>query len=268
MDQSNKILLADNLSKWLELNDYSSELNHYKYRVKLDLSDTKELSSNIEQIMNFWVLPKHLNKELNKSQIIDVLITGKNEIPLWIGVEVNGTEIRLIISRRFKKIKVVRKWHGSSNTIPFVAKEALSIPPQWYKEFHYLHPAGMYENSALQCEEFEEICSLMVLPKISYEYIEEQLWSNVENQNAIILKINSIEYPDQYLLIDLWNRDQINVIDIYVRTSGALNDFIYRSLCRWNQRIWNQLGPKIEEIELGITGRLEERGRIIQEYII
>lgn len=266
MNQSNKILLEENLKKWLISFSYSSNLDDFKYEIKLDLSDTKELSSNIEQIMNFWVLPKNLNRVLYKKQVIDLLVTGTNEVPLWIGVKVKEKIIELIISKRFKKLKVVNEWHQENENAPFIGIENLKPTPNYYKEFIFLYPAGMYDNQPLNCEEFEEICNVMNLEKIDLDYLEKKIWENVENKNAEILKINSREFNDQYILIDLWNHDQINVMNIYCRTNGAINDFVYRSLYRWNQRLWNDLGPKIKEIEVGQIQKLRNEGRIVEEY--
>lgn len=266
MNQSNKILLEANLKEYLNRISYSSNLDDYKYEIKLDLSDTKELSSNIEQIMNFWVLPNNLNKELYKKQVIDLLVTGTNEIPLWIGVKVKEKIIQLVISKRFKKLKVVKEWHKENNSIPFVGMEDLKPIPNYYKEFYFLYPAGMYDNQPLNCDEFWEIVNVMNLGNIDLNYIEKRIWENGENKNAEILKLNSIEFADQYILIDLWNHDQINVMNIYCRTNGANNDFVYRSLYRWNQRLWNDLGPKIKEVEIGQIQRLKHEGRIIEEY--
>lgn len=266
MNQSNKKLLEENLKKWLNSCSYSSNLDDYKYEIKLDLSDTKELSSNIEQIMNFWVLPKNLNKELYRKQVIDLLVTGTNEIPLWIGINVNEKIIELVISKRFKKLKVIKEWHKENIYAPYVGVESLKPKPNFYKEFCFLYPAGMYDDQPLNCEEFEEICNVMNLEKVDLNYLEKRIWGNVENKNAEILKINSIEFDDQYMLIDLWNHDQINVMNIYCRTNGVINDFVYRSLYRWNQRLWNDLGPKIKEIEIGQLQKLRNEGRKIEEY--
>lgn len=79
--------------------------------------------------MNFWVLPKNINKILNKSEAIDVLVTGTNEIPLWIGVKVKGNVLELIISKRFKKLKVINNWHKGSENAPFIGFENLKPVP-------------------------------------------------------------------------------------------------------------------------------------------
>ena len=266
MNQSNKILLEENLKEHLKGATYSSNLDDYKYEIKLDLSDTKDLSSNIEQIMNFWVLPNNLNKKLYKKQVIDLLVTGTNEIPLWIGVKVEEKLIQLVISKRFKKLKVVKEWHNENNNIPFVKMENLKPIPNYYKEFCFLYPASMYDNQPLNSDEFWEIANVLNLGNIDLNDIEHRITKNGENKNAEILKINSTEFDDQYILIDLWNHDQINVMNIYCRSNGANNDFIYRSLYRWNQRLWKDLGPKIKEVESGQIQRLKDEGRIIEEY--
>ena len=266
MNQSNKIFLEEHLKEWLKSFSYSSNLDDYKYEIRLDLSDTNELSSNIEQIMNFWVLPKNMNKTLHKRQVIDLLVTGTNEIPLWIGVQIKEDIIELIISKRFKKLKIINEWHKENKFAPFIEVEKLKPIPNFYKEFNFLYPAGMHDSQPLDCEEFEEICNVMNLETVDLNYLEKRIWENVENTKAEILKISSKAFSGQHVLIDLWNHDQINVMNIYYRTNGAINDFVYRSLYRWNQRMWNDLGPKIKEIEIGQLQRLRDEGRVIVEY--
>jgi len=248
MQQSNKILLQQNLEKFLSIHGKENTLKKYEYVIKIDKSDTKELSSNMEQIINFWVLPKNINQRLRHRRVIDILVSGHNEIPLWIGVDIKGNQIELTICKRFKKLKVVEQWHKESEYIPFIEIDELKTT-NYSKEFHFAYPAGMYENQLIRCEEFDEIINVLNLGRPNFEIIQELIWQNVENPKAEILKLESKDKDGEYALIDLCNCDQINVMNCYFKTVGANIDFVYRSLYRWNDRLWKDLGPKVKEIE-------------------
>ena len=248
MQRSNKILLEQNLKKFLLKSGYDPELTNYKFVLKVDNSDTKELTGNMEQIINFVVLPKKVNQLLFSEDIMEILVSGKNDIPIWIGVEVISKQIQLTISRRYKKLKVVEQWHSNNETIPFLKRKELKST-NLTKEFHFAYPAGMFENQLIECEELDEIVNILNLGKPNFKKIQDLIWENVENPQANIIKLISKDSEDQYALIDLWNCDQINVLNCYFKTVGANGDFIRRSLNRWNNRLWKDLGPKVKEIE-------------------
>jgi len=127
MQQSNKILLKENLVKFLTTRGHENDLSKYAYIIQIDESDTKELSGYMEQVLNFKVLPKIINQEIQHSKMLDILVTPQNDIPLWIGVKVKEKEIHLIISKRFKKLKVVKQGHINNVTIPFVDRKNLKL---------------------------------------------------------------------------------------------------------------------------------------------
>lgn len=248
MQRSNKILLNKNLELFLSNKGFQKDLSNYEFVISIDKSDTKELTNNMEQIINFWVLPKILNQPLNLERALEILVSGKNDIPLWIGVEVLGNQIQLSICKRYKKFKVVEQWHQNNDTIPFMPKNDLGTT-NFFKEFHFAYPAGMYENQKIKCEEFEELVNILNLGIPDYDQIQEMIWQNVENSNADILRLESKDNDGEYILIDLWNCDQINVLNCYFKAVGANIDFVHRSLHRWNNRLWKDLGPKIKVIE-------------------
>ena len=101
----------------------------------------------------------------------------------------------------------------------------------------------MYENQQIKCEELDEIVNILNLGKPNFKEIQDLIWNNVENPQADILKLVSKDGEDQYALIDLWNCDQINVLNCCFKTVGANSDFIHRSLKKWNNRLWKDLGP-------------------------
>lgn len=264
MQRSNKILLSKNLEKFLSIEGYQNELSKYEYVIKIDKSDTKELTNNMEQIINFWVLPKVINQNLSLDRALEILVSGKNDIPLWIGVEVTGKQIQFSICKRYKKLKVVEQWHENRETLPFLSKNDLSST-NYLKEFQFAYPAGMYENQKIECEELEEIVNILNLGQLDYNQIQQMIWQNVENSNANILKFESKDSDGEYVLIDLWNTDQINVLNCYFKAFGANIDFVYRSLYRWNNRLWKDLGPKIKEVE-NIEEQEFVKGRNIVKY--
>lgn len=224
------------------------ELSYYKFIIKIDKSDTKKLSTNMEELINFWVLPKAVNKVLEYEEAIGILVSGKNEIPIWIGVEIIDNHIHLTISKRFRQWKVVNQWHSNNETIPFIHVSKLRLTDH-FKEFRFFYPAAMYDDQKIECEEFHEIINVMNIGVIDFAILQDLIWGNVENPNADILKFKSKDSENEYMLIDLWNSDQINVMNLYFKLVGANIDFVRRSLSRWNNRLWGNLGPKIEEIK-------------------
>jgi hypothetical protein len=262
LQQSNKILLNLNLSRFLQNQGFDSDLNKYKLVLKIDKSDMTELSSNLEQIINFWVLPKHLNQKLWYQSALAILVSAHNEIPIWIGVEVFGEQIHLTICKRFRKLKVVEQWHQNNETLPFLKIQDLNST-SIIKEYRFAYPAGMYENQQIHCEELVEIVNVLNLGKPDYNRIQELIWQNTDNPKADILKIESKDADGEFILIDLWNSDQVNVMNCYFKTNGANSEFIYRSLYRWNHRLWQGLGPSVEEIV-----KIEEQKFVVGRNII
>ena len=217
MLRSNRILLKQNLTKFLANSGYDSELSKYEFVLKIDKSDTKELAGNVEQIINFVVLPKKVNQLLSCEDILELLVSGRNDVPIWIGVEVIQNQIQLTISKRYRKLKVVEHWHSNNHTIPFLKQQELKST-NLTKEFRFAYPAGMYENQQIKCEELDEIVNILNLGKPNFKEIQDLIWNNVENPQADILKLVSKDGEDQYALIDLWNCDQINVLNCYFKT--------------------------------------------------
>lgn len=258
MQQSNKLLLKNNLNRFLLSKGLKKDVSDYRYVIKIDKSDTKELTGNMEQIINFVVLPKKINQIQTLEETLSTLVTGKNDIPLWAGVNIklNTNLIEIHISRRFKKLKVVQDRLPNNEFVPFVEMNEIRTTDK-ITEFHFLYPSSMYDEPGINCEEFEEIVNILNLGIIDYGKIESEILKNGGNKNADILKLNSKDNEVEYILLDLWNQDQTNVMNCYFKTLGVNSDFVSRSLNKWNNRLWQELGPKIKKIE-----NIEE-----QEYV-
>ena len=112
MQQSNKILLKNNLHGLHCSKGFEKKLSEYRYVIKIDKSDIKELTGNMEQIINFVVLPNKINQIQSIEETLSTLVTGKNDIPLWaaVNLKLEKNLIELYISRRFKKLKVVQEY--------------------------------------------------------------------------------------------------------------------------------------------------------------
>lgn len=96
-------------------------LTELLFQIELDPEDTKELKTNFDEIMNFWVLPKKIGYSISLDDVCNTLTTAKNEIPLWIKItEIEkGRLYRLTSSKRFRKRKVVEEWHKDNSLTPF-----------------------------------------------------------------------------------------------------------------------------------------------------
>ena len=84
------------------------------------------MNSTFDEIMHYWALPNAKLDGLNSEQVGELLTAGNNTIPLWVVVKPTGSgRYRLTVSRRFRKRKVVRQWHGANATYPFMRKERI-----------------------------------------------------------------------------------------------------------------------------------------------
>jgi len=95
------------------------------FHLSVDDSEKRELKTNMDEIMNFWVLPKMVGKEFSLSEITELLTTPKNEIPLWVKLsEVEkGRVYQMEISKRFRKLRVIKERHNDSEILPFLEKD-------------------------------------------------------------------------------------------------------------------------------------------------
>ncbi|NVK66032.1 MAG: hypothetical protein HWE22_15690 [Flavobacteriales bacterium] len=92
------------------------------FLLELDQEDKSDLKTNFDEIMNFWVLPEQIEKKFRLHEIAEILTTPRNEIPLWIKLseEEKGQTYKMSISRRFRKLRVIRERHEYSPTLPFI----------------------------------------------------------------------------------------------------------------------------------------------------
>jgi len=122
MDKSNVELLRDQTKIALKFLYNAQYIDEMVFYLEIDPSDNSELKTNMDEIMNFWVLPKQVGKNFSLSEISEILTTATNEIPLWIKLyelEPKRT-YKMSISKRFRKIKVVQERHADSEILPFL----------------------------------------------------------------------------------------------------------------------------------------------------
>ncbi len=98
-----------------------------KFKILFDEEEVKEPITNMDEIMYYHTIPKLSAKEITLDEVSEILITGLNEMPLWIKLNyVEGYKlITLKISKRFRKKKVVQEWHGASDLLPVLIDESL-----------------------------------------------------------------------------------------------------------------------------------------------
>lgn len=93
------------------------------YIVQLDESEKQHPTSNMDEIMNWRVLPEFLNKELAFDTVLDLLVTGFNSFPLFVKVEPYQGSSKIVllrISKRFRKWKEIQSWHMANEFAPFI----------------------------------------------------------------------------------------------------------------------------------------------------
>lgn len=122
MDKSNVELLREHTKTALDFLFNTQYVDEMVFYLEIDHSDDSELKTNMDEIMNFWVLPKQVGKNFSLSEISEILTTATNEIPLWIKLyelEPKRT-YKMSISKRFRKIKVIQERHTDSEILPFL----------------------------------------------------------------------------------------------------------------------------------------------------
>ncbi|CAL2110084.1 conserved protein of unknown function [Tenacibaculum sp. 190130A14a] len=100
------------------------EVFYSDFVIDYDSNENTSLKTNTDDIMNYWLLPKIINVKMNLTDVCNSLVSAHNEMPLWIKLEVDRNEklIRLLISKRFRKLKVIQEWH-KNNDIPPIIKQ-------------------------------------------------------------------------------------------------------------------------------------------------
>ncbi|OCK42689.1 hypothetical protein BA195_13860 [Tenacibaculum soleae] len=124
MQKSNSTFLKNQLNKFLTevgVENFSlKDFDKIEYVVEFDPTEKQESKTNSDDIMRLWSLPNIIGKKLNINDVCEWLVTYKNEIPLWIRIESTSEEnvLKLLISKRFRKIKIVEEWHKSNEYKP------------------------------------------------------------------------------------------------------------------------------------------------------
>jgi hypothetical protein len=100
-------------------------INDLTFNILLDQEEKQALKTNMDVIMYHYALPKQINKILTLEEVCNALVTGKNEMPLWIKLKIESSSnvIILSISKRFRKKKEVANWHKSSEFYPVIIEK-------------------------------------------------------------------------------------------------------------------------------------------------
>jgi hypothetical protein len=126
VQKSNSIFLKNQLNKFLHeigIENFSMEnFEQIEYIVEYDPEEKQESKTNSDDIMRLWSLPNVIGKKLNLNEVCERLVTYKNEIPLWI--KIKGTDesnvLKLLISKRFRKVKIIEEWHKLNEYKPII----------------------------------------------------------------------------------------------------------------------------------------------------
>ncbi len=126
MQKSNSIFLKNQLTKFLSEigieNFFTENPDELEYIIEYDPEEKQEAKTNSDDIMKFWSLPERVGKRLSLNEVCDSLTTYKNELPLWIKLALteNSKVLKLLISKRFRKMPVIEEWHVSNEYKPIL----------------------------------------------------------------------------------------------------------------------------------------------------
>ena len=120
--RTNIIFIKKQLQKYLLEKMSIDNVDRIIFYIEFDEDEKQEPKTNFDEIMTHWVLPEIIGKPLNLDEVSEKLVTAKNEIPLWIKIRLNknGNVIFLYISKRFRKRKIIDKWHESNEYKPLI----------------------------------------------------------------------------------------------------------------------------------------------------
>jgi hypothetical protein len=124
MQKSNSVFLKTQLTKFLsEIGVemfFTENPEKLEYIIEYDSEERQESKTNSDDIMKHWVLPKKIGERQSLNDACDSLTTHKNELPLWIKLTLteNSNVIKLLISKRFRKMRVIEEWHISNEYKP------------------------------------------------------------------------------------------------------------------------------------------------------
>ncbi|WP_405377743.1 hypothetical protein [Nonlabens sp. Asnod3-A02] len=126
MQKTNSKFLKNQLEKFLSENEVENfimeNFEEIEYIIKYDPTEKQESKTNSDDIMKLWSLPNVIGKQLNLNNVCERLVTYKNEIPLWIKIEStdDNNVLKLLISKRFRKIKIIDEWHKDNEYKPIL----------------------------------------------------------------------------------------------------------------------------------------------------
>ncbi|WP_405368882.1 hypothetical protein [Nonlabens sp. Asnod2-A12] len=126
MQKTNSKFLKNQLEKFLSENEVENfimeNFEEIEYIIKYDPTEKQESKTNSDDIMKLWSLPNVIGKQLNLNDVCERLVTYKNEIPLWIKIEStdDNNVLKLLISKRFRKIKIIDEWHKDNEYKPIL----------------------------------------------------------------------------------------------------------------------------------------------------
>jgi hypothetical protein len=93
-----------------------------QFVVEYDPEEKEEEKSNWDFIMKQFTLKKLIRNTVSLKEACESLVTPVNDIPLWIRIDQSEKPIRLLISKRFRKLKEVQHWHNQKDNpyLPFI----------------------------------------------------------------------------------------------------------------------------------------------------
>ncbi len=129
MQKSNSIFLKNQLTKFLSkigIEGFLMEnFDEIEFIVDFDPEEKQEPKTNSDDIMRLWSLPNIIGKRLNLNDVCEWLVTYKNEIPLWIKIKLTDQNnvLKLLISKRFRKMKIIEEWHQLNEYKPILKEK-------------------------------------------------------------------------------------------------------------------------------------------------
>jgi hypothetical protein len=93
--------------------------------IQLDESERQPVQTTYDDIMRLVVLPQQVNQEKTLSQVLEILVSVKNEFPLFVKIATEAPstalpKVILTISKRFRRWKDIETWHQGQALAPFI----------------------------------------------------------------------------------------------------------------------------------------------------
>jgi hypothetical protein len=118
------------LTQLFKDDDIKPLVPHLLFVIQLDESEKQPARTTYDAIMRLVVLPQQVNREKTLSQVLELLVSEKNEFPLFvkIAIEAQSTsspKVILTISKRFRRWKDIETWHQGQALAPFIITAAV-----------------------------------------------------------------------------------------------------------------------------------------------